>query len=136
MGEKQVIRIEGKTIRELVEMTGMTDKCIRQRIARGLSYEEVIKQSPTINPEESGMTGDLCPGCGAINESTVIETRMMAQGVTRRRRHCGNCGVRWTTAEVNYEWLATHTVALSEGQRNKLENAATAIADLLEVFGE
>ena len=41
----------------------------------------------------------FCTHCVA-NASKVIDSRVLKDGTTRRRRKCLNCGLRWTTHEI------------------------------------
>ncbi|WP_373691513.1 hypothetical protein [Methyloversatilis sp.] len=43
--------------------------------------------------------GIPCPGC-LDTRSRVLETRMVVEGL-RRRRLCTGCGQRWTTVELS-----------------------------------
>ena len=46
----------------------------------------------------------VCPSCGAVNQSEVIDSRLHIKynGIWRRRR-C-KCGYRWNTIEVNCDF--------------------------------
>ena len=44
-----------------------------------------------------------CPKCGSYQVG-VIDTKPKPSGI-RRRRKCQDCGYRFTTMEVNMEWL-------------------------------
>ena len=45
----------------------------------------------------------ICKKCH-LDQSQIINSRKV-KGIVLRRRECGNCGFRWTTAEVNYWYL-------------------------------
>ena len=41
-----------------------------------------------------------CPNCGSTNY-TVVDSRVTGETI-RRRRECGECHNRWTTAELEF----------------------------------
>jgi len=54
-----------------------------------------------------------CPQCG--NNSDVVDSRPNSKGV-RRRRQCRNCGLRWSTQEIDeHGWV--ERMALLLGRR-------------------
>jgi len=46
--------------------------------------------------------GICCPGCSSASTS-VLESRAINNGSTKRRRKCNDCGTRFTTYEISHE---------------------------------
>lgn len=70
---------------------------------------------------------DICPSCGA-GPVGVIDTRVYADRRIRRKR-CGACDHRWTTAEVPVDRDRDHTAVLAAitEARAALEHAERAL---------
>lgn len=47
--------------------------------------------------------GDACPECGSENQHTVDSRIIKGQRV--RRRMCEDCGCRWNTIEIFYNYV-------------------------------
>jgi len=60
-----------------------------------------------------------CPNCGEI-DTQVVDTRMIANGV-RRRRQCAKCHQRFTTYE--YAVSTTPLVVKNDGRREEFDRA-------------
>lgn len=60
----------------------------------------------TSSLEIKKFSGEMCPNCGAVNQSKIDNTRRVGEfGVISRRRICTNCGESFTTIELSRDQL-------------------------------
>lgn len=88
---------------QLSELHGINVATLRDRWYRQkLRGDDLI--SPTWQMRKTGSTvvGDICPGCGAPNNSRVISTKFEPDGKLIRLRHreCTSCRAQYWTQET------------------------------------